>query len=67
MAWTIAERDALKKAIASGRQEVSYGDRRVKYRSLNEMKEILADMEKELGIRSAQSRVYMTTSLGLRS
>lgn len=39
---------ALEQAIATGALEVWYGDKRVKYRTLDEMKEILAIMKEAL-------------------
>lgn len=48
MAWTEAQRDALKAAIARGTLTTEYDGRRVTYRSLNEMKEILRLMEAEI-------------------
>lgn len=37
MAYSQADLDALDKAIASGTLEVQYADRRVKYRSMDEL------------------------------
>ncbi|WP_086932205.1 phage head-tail joining protein [Agarilytica rhodophyticola] len=48
MAVTQADIDALKKAIYSGATKVSYRDRSVDYRSLSEMKQTLADMQREI-------------------
>lgn len=48
MAFTIQQYEALKSAIATGTQTVSYGDKTVTYRSLAEMKEVLRIMENEL-------------------
>lgn len=49
MAWTQSDIDALKTAIATGAVDVTYSDgSRVTYRSLAEMKEILAGMEAEV-------------------
>lgn len=67
MAWTKDDIRALKKAIASGREEVSYGDRRVRYRSLKDMKDALAMMENEVnGVRLSGGK-YVSTSAGIRS
>lgn len=71
MAYTIAQRDALKEAIATGATKVRYRDREVDYRSLDEMKRILRDMEAEIdadaGIpaprRSRQVRFVTTKGL----
>ncbi len=68
MGWTIQERDALKKAISLGVRVVAYGDRRQEYRSLDEMKEILAMMEEELAPkrRGNGGRRYVSCSSGVR-
>lgn len=42
--------DSLIGAIAQGALEVWYGDKRVKYRSLDEMLKIKTLMEKDLGL-----------------
>ena len=57
MAWTIAERDALKKAIAQGAQRVRFGDRDVEYRSLDEMRQTLSLIEAELNAAAGVKRV----------
>lgn len=48
MAWTQAEIDALKAAIAKGEKQVAFADRSVTYRSLEEMLEALRLMEAEV-------------------
>lgn len=52
MAWTTADRDALKQAIAKGESRVSFGDRSVEYRSMAEMQTALAMIETELSSQS---------------
>lgn len=47
--WTTADLEALEKAIASGALSVQYADRRVQYRSLDEMLKIRDLMRKALG------------------
>lgn len=55
MAYTQADLDALKAAIASGARRVKFGSgpdsREVEYRSLAEMRAIVADIEAELAPR----------------
>lgn len=46
--YTIDQYNSLKSAIALGSTEVHYGDKKVIYRSLQEMLEILAIMTGEL-------------------
>ena len=48
MAYTQAEIDALKSAIASGALTVKFDDLTTTYRDLDEMNEILGNMEKEV-------------------
>ncbi|MDR2805835.1 MAG: hypothetical protein LBB85_09415 [Dysgonamonadaceae bacterium] len=48
MAYTTQQYEALKKAIVAGVHSVSYGDKTVSYRSLDEMKETLRMIEAEL-------------------
>lgn len=49
MAYSQQDVDALKAAIASGARDVQYSDNsRITYRSLDEMREILAGMEAEV-------------------
>lgn len=49
MAYTQTDVDALKTAIASGAVDVTYSDgSRVTYRSLDEMRSILGEMEAEV-------------------
>ncbi|NEI52705.1 hypothetical protein GR217_34365 [Rhizobium leguminosarum] len=48
MAYTQAQIDSLKKAIASGVLIVRHGDEQITYRSLAEMRRVLADMEGEV-------------------
>jgi hypothetical protein len=40
--------DSLKKALASGHRSVSYHDRRVEFRDLNEIKTAIADVESDI-------------------
>lgn len=48
MSFTQEQYEALKAAIVSGTQSVTYGDKTVSYRSLAEMKEALRMIEAEL-------------------
>lgn len=54
MAWTQAQLDALKDAIAQGALTVKYADKEVTYRSLNEMMRIKAVMENEINAGAAR-------------
>lgn len=46
--YSIEQYKALKDAIASGTYSVSYGDKQVTYRSIEDMRLLLAIMEDEL-------------------
>ena len=63
MAFTQQEYDTLKAAAASGLQTVHYSDRTVAYQSLKEMRELLAQMERQLS--GGSSYIVVTTSKGL--
>ena len=68
MAYTTLEYDTLVKAIAQGALIVEYGDKKVTYRSLNEMIRIKSAMEAELNIGASKnsSRRYAEHSKGLQ-
>jgi hypothetical protein len=56
MAWTQDDVDEIKKAIASGAEEVQFSDRRIKFRSKDEMLELLKLMQDEVaGANSSSS------------
>lgn len=48
--YTIEQYKALEQSIASGEKRVKYNDKEVEYRSISEMKELLAMMRKALGL-----------------
>ena len=48
MSYTIAHRDALKQAIASGVLRLSYDGKTVEYRSMTELKAALNEVEAAL-------------------
>lgn len=64
MAWTQTEIDALKSAIAKGVTTVSYRDRSVSYRSLDEMLQLLQLMESEANPGSQTRTSYVQFSRG---
>lgn len=67
MAYTIQQLETLKSAIAQGTLKVKYGDKEVEYRSLNEMLQIKALMEKELypATNSNKGRKFSSFSKGV--
>lgn len=48
MTYTLAQRDALKQAIASGVLKIAYDGKQVEYRSMTELKSALTEVEKAL-------------------
>ncbi|CAM2154429.1 GpW [Paraburkholderia tropica] len=52
MAYTQADLDRLKRAIARGQLEVRYADRTIRYRSLDELMTVKREMERELAAAS---------------
>lgn len=65
MAWTQADVDALKAAIASGTLSVSYSDRSVTYRAMHEMQAALAMMQREVQGASAVNHRLASHSKGV--
>ena len=59
--YTEAQRDALRAAIAAGVTRVAYGDKSVDYRSLSDMRQILAGIEAELA-DIPMRRTFRTTT-----
>lgn len=55
MAWTQADVDALKAAVAKGEKSVTFSDRSVTYRDLGEMLQALALMERSIQGTSART------------
>lgn len=56
MAYTASQLAALEEAIASGANTVQYQDRRVTYRTLEEMRSLRDEMAVELGVSADASR-----------
>ncbi|KFI24358.1 phage head-tail joining protein [Paenirhodobacter enshiensis] len=56
MAYTQAHLDLIKESYASGVTSVSYDGKTTTYRSLAEMKQIIATIEGELSSTSGRSR-----------
>lgn len=66
MAFTQADLDAVKRAIASGQLEVQYGDKRVRYRSIDDLERaarmIGAELDEAAGVR--RKRIVRLRSAG---
>lgn len=56
MAYTPDQIAALQAAIALGAKKVKYADKEVDYRSLQEMRDLLAEMLAETGAAPARER-----------
>lgn len=66
MAYTTEQLTALEQAIAAGALTVRHSDRTITYRSLDEMRSILADMKQSLGASGANTRrIYYSHGKGL--
>lgn len=65
MAYTQSQIDALRAAIASGALVVRHENTTTTYRSLAEMKEILADMVAEVSGKKPVTRTRANFSRGL--
>ena len=70
MAWTQTDIDKLKVSIAQGATKVKFADREVSYRSLDEMRETLAMIQREVDAAVGTTRrrikqVRFVTSKGL--
>lgn len=66
MAFTQSDLDAVKRAIASGQLEVQYGDKRVRYRSFDDLERaarmIGAELDEAAGVR--RKRIVRLRSAG---
>lgn len=64
MAFTQKDIDSLKKAIATGAEQVRIGDRDVRYRSLDEMERTLAIAQREVLGRTRTRQIRVTSTKG---
>ena len=60
MAWTSADVTALKTAIASGELSVQFADRRVQYRSIDELQRALKLVEAEVNSATVSASTRCT-------
>lgn len=61
MAYTQADIDKLKTAIATGAKRVKFQGHETEFRTLDEMKQTLADMEREVSPSSVLPRRTVAT------
>ena len=67
MPYTTAQLDALKRALATGERRVSFGDKTVEYRSVDELQSAIRTVETELARQSGaptKRQIRLTTSKG---
>ena len=48
MAWTQADREAPERALVRGERRVTFGDKTVEYRSVDELREALREIDTQL-------------------
>jgi hypothetical protein len=68
MAWTAADIDALKAAIAGGSvlQSMTFGDQTFTFRSMDEMLQALAQMQADVSVATGSGRSRLAaTSKGV--
>ncbi|ALD91888.1 MULTISPECIES: phage head-tail joining protein [Burkholderiales] len=67
MTYTTTQLDALKRALATGERRVSFGDKTVEYRSVEELQVAIRIVEAELARsvgRSTKRQIRVTTGKG---
>jgi hypothetical protein len=65
MGYTQDDLTKLEAALASGALEVEYNDRKVRYRSIKELKEAIQIVKKDLGLVNRSARILCETSKGI--
>jgi len=65
MAFTQKDLDAINRAIAGSQLEVQYGDKRVRYRTLDELERARGMIRKELDAASGRRRSRIVRLRGL--
>ena len=66
MAWTVDELNALKRAYASGIQQVKHGDNTVTYASMADMKAAIDEIEASISPRRGPILKTYPTDRGFR-
>ncbi|HMU16199.1 MAG TPA: hypothetical protein PKC95_02020 [Thauera aminoaromatica] len=67
MSYTTTQLDALKRALATGERRVSFGDKTVEYRSIEELQAAIRTVEAEIARSagaSAKRQIRVTTAKG---
>ena len=67
MTYTTTQLEALKRALATGERRVSFGDKTVEYRSIEELQAAIRTVEAELARAagtSSKRQIRVTTAKG---
>ena len=67
MTYTSTQIDALKRALASGERRVTFGDKTIEYRSIEELRAAIRTVEAELARNTGAPltrQIRVTTSKG---
>ena len=59
--WTVDHYNDLREAVATGASEIWFKDKKIRYHGLASMKQLLAEMERELGLTASAPRPRTTT------
>ncbi|AUM00500.1 MAG: hypothetical protein DI596_02340 [Azospira oryzae] len=68
MAYTAADREALERALARGERRVTFGDKTVEYRSVDELRAALREVDAALAREAGRPKlrqIRVTTGKGL--
>jgi hypothetical protein len=68
MAYTAADREALERALARGERRVTFGDKTVEYRSVDELRAALREVDAALAREAGRPKlrqIRVTTDKGL--
>lgn len=57
MAYTAADREALQRALARGERRVTFGDKMVEYRSVDELRAALREVDAALAREAGRPRL----------
>jgi hypothetical protein len=63
MAYTQDQLDALEAALARGERRVTFADKTVEYRSVEELKAAIREVKRSIG-QSAKRQIRVTTNKG---
>ena len=66
MTYTLAQLDALKRALATGERRVSFGDKTIEYRTVAELRAAIRTVEAEIarGSGTPKRQIRVTTGKG---